>query len=237
MDEKPWAGRIPEADVKAFEGSHLGGDRPISAGDQPALLIVDMTYNFVDGRYPLGWGETGGPAVEANRVLLREAREFGISVFFTKMFENPDYESTPAERGRWKHQEQGWGSGELPSGDRIVEELAPAAGETIICKGWKPSPFFGTTLASQLIWDRVDTLVVTGMTTSGCVRAAVLDAFQYNLAVIVPHEACADRSQISHAVNLFDLHMKYADVVSLDETVDYLRSVAGRVEATVEAGS
>jgi nicotinamidase-related amidase len=71
------------------------------------------------------------------------------------------------------------------------------------------------------------------MTTSGCVRATVLDAFQHNFNVIVPQECCADRSQVSHAVSLFDLHMKYADVVSTDKAIDYVASVAGKVPAAV----
>jgi maleamate amidohydrolase len=105
-----------------------------------------------------------------------------------------------------------------------VPALAPAEGEIVINKGGKPSGFFGTALASYLIDAGADTVIVTGMTTSGCVRATVLDAFQYNFNVVVPFECAADRSQISHRVSLFDLHMKYADVVSLGETVDYLES-------------
>ena len=115
----------------------------------------------------------------------------------------------------------------------IVDEIAPVAGEVVIDKGSKPSGFFGTQLASLLIYEGVDTCIVTGMTTSGCVRATVLDAFQYNFNVVIPHEACADRSQLSHAVSLYDMHMKYADVVSVDETIAYVRAVTPRVPAAV----
>jgi maleamate amidohydrolase len=101
----------------------------------------------------------------------------------------------------------------------------------VINKGSKPSGFFGTPLASYLVHAGVDTVIVTGMTTSGCVRATVLDAFQNNFHVIIPHECSADRSQISHKVNLFDMHMKYADVISLEETVEYLDSVSVSVPA------
>lgn len=89
----------------------------------------------------------------------------------------------------------------------------------------KPSAFFGTPLASHLVHAGCDTVIVTGMTTSGCVRATVLDAFKYNFNVVIPSECCADRSQISHKVNLVDMHMKYADVVSSDETIDYLQKL------------
>ena len=122
-------------------------------------------------------------------------------------------------------------------GDVIVDDLAPRPGETVIHKQFKPSAFFGTPLASMLIAQRVDTTIVTGMTTSGCVRATVLDAFEHNFHAIVPHEACADRSQISHKVNLFDLHMKYADVVSVDETLDYLERIAAGTAAASSHGA
>jgi nicotinamidase-related amidase len=130
----------------------------------------------------------------------------------------------PAERGRWKTQGLPPVPADLPPGDVIVDELTPEDDEIVITKGNKPSGFFGTPLASYLVHAGVDTAIVTGMTTSGCVRATVLDAFQNNFHVVIPHECSADRSQISHQVNLFDMHMKYADVVSLDETLGYLDS-------------
>jgi nicotinamidase-related amidase len=108
----------------------------------------------------------------------------------------------------------------------IIEPLAPLSTEIVIYKGGKPSGFSGTPLASYMIYERCDTAIVTGMTTSGCVRATLLDAFQANFHCLIPYECVADRSQISHKVNLFDMHMKYADVVSLEETVDYLEKLA-----------
>jgi nicotinamidase-related amidase len=221
---KPWHDVIPEADRVSFHAAHLDEDRPIGAGRRPALLVVDMTLDFVDSRYPLGFSETGGPAIAANRRVLDAARAAGLPIYFTDMFAGEDYRPSVAERGRWKHRDL------TPAprpGDVIAEDLAPRPDETVIHKGWKPSAFFGTQLASLLIADRVDTLIVTGMTTSGCVRASVIDAFQHNLDIVIPHEACADRSQISHKVTLFDLHMKYADVVSVDEVIAYVEEVSG----------
>jgi nicotinamidase-related amidase len=96
-----------------------------------------------------------------------------------------------------------------------------------------PSAFFGTPLASYLIDQRVDTLVVTGCTTSGCVRGSVVDAFAYNFRVLVPWDAVYDRSQVSHAVNLFDMSEKYADVMSLADALERLERLPaqGRGEA------
>lgn len=229
----PWDGIIPEADVLSFRKDSEFVDRPISAGTRPALVIVDMTRAFVDSAYPTGWSETGYPAAEANRKLLDAARETGIPVYFTKAYPYADYLATPAQRGMWKMGKRQAADPSLPPGDVIVDILTPRPGETVIDKGSKPSGFFGTPLPSLLIYEKVDTVIVTGMTTSGCVRATVTDAFQYNYNVIVPHECSADRSQVSHAVSLFDLHMKYADVVSTDATIEYLASVAGKTLAAV----
>jgi nicotinamidase-related amidase len=98
-----------------------------------------------------------------------------------------------------------------------------------------PSAFFGTPLASYLIDLRVDTLVVTGCTTSGCVRGSVVDAFAYNFRVLVPWDAVYDRSQVSHAVNLFDMSEKYADVMSAADALERLGKLPGeRREAAAE---
>ena len=231
--QHPWDGVIPEADVLSFREDTEFIDRPIAAGTRPALVIIDMTRAFVDSKYPTGWSETGYPAAAANRRLLDAARAAAIPVFFTKAFPHSDFAPTPAQRGMWKMGKRRPPDPTLRPGDVIVDELTPIAGETVIDKGSKPSGFFGTPLASLLVYEKVDTVIVTGMTTSGCVRATVVDAFQYNLSVIVPHECCADRSQVSHAVSLFDLHMKYADVVSTDLAIEYVASVARKVAAAV----
>jgi len=229
-DPKPWNDLIPRDDVDSFRRGFDAATRPMSAGVRPALIVVDMTIAFVDSAYPTGHSATGWPAVEANAVLLAAARESGIPVFFTKAYPEAGHVAHPAERGRWKTQgAPSAASLDLPPGDVIVDELRPEPGEIVIHKGGKPSGFFGTPLASQLVFEGVDTAIVTGMTTSGCVRATVLDAFQNNFHVVVPHECAADRSQMSHKVNLFDLHMKYADVVSLEETLAYLASTTAAV--------
>lgn len=223
---RPWTDVVPPEDVESFAGGQSTVDRELEAGSRPALVVVDMTYGFVDSRYPTGWSPTGEPAVAANARLLDVARRAGVPVVFTKMFADPDHAPTPGEIGRWKPSQRAPVPEGLPPSDVIVPALEPRPGELVVHKGYKPSGFFGTQLAAWLIDARVDTVVVTGMSTSGCVRATALDAFQYNFHVVVPHEACADRSQISHQVSLFDLHMKYADVVDVDRACRYLADAA-----------
>lgn len=225
MTVKPWHGLVSDEDVGSFRKGVENESRPLTAGQRPAVIVVDMTRQFVDSAYPTGWGPTGWPAVEATRTLLEAARATTAPVIFTKAHADPNYVGTPAERGRWKMSGQRSVPEGTPPGDVIVDELTPIEGEVVIYKGSKPSAFFGTPLTSLLVYAGVDSAIVTGMTTSGCVRATVLDAFMNNLNVIVPYECVADRSQISHKVNLFDMHMKYADVISLAETLDYLTKV------------
>lgn len=225
---QPWADTIPADDIAAFSGGASNLDRPLDLGERPALLVVDMTRAFVDSAFPTGWSPTGEPAVAANALLLAAARQTGIPVFFTKSWEEPTHAASPSEWGRWKASQTAAPDPTLGPGDVIVDALTPLPGEVVIHKQLKPSAFFGSQLASLLVFEQVDTVIVTGMTTSGCVRATAVDAFQLNFRVVIPHEACADRSQISHKVNLFDLHMKYADVVSVAETVDYLEALGRR---------
>jgi maleamate amidohydrolase len=112
---------------------------------------------------------------------------------------------------------------EVPErGYAFVEEIAPREGDLLIPKR-HPSAFFGTPLASYLIDLGADTLLVTGCTTSGCVRGSVVDGFAYNFKVVVPHDAVYDRSGVSHAVNLFDMASKYADVMTTEECLAALQ--------------
>jgi nicotinamidase-related amidase len=113
-----------------------------------------------------------------------------------------------------------WKGGETkqPIENRIAEEIQPAPGDVVLQKR-RPSAFFGTNLIDTLIYARIDTVIVAGMSTSGCVRATVVDAFSYNYRVAIPEECVADRSSISHKVSLMDMHMKYGDVMPLDDLI------------------
>lgn len=235
MSERPWLQAIPREDVEAFHGGYESIERPLEVGDRPALVIVDMTLAFVDDAYPTGWSATGWPCVRANASLLRSARGGGVPVYFTKSFAEADHRRVRGQHGRWRSSQTVDPATETQSGDTIVEELTPTPEEIVIHKQAAPSAFFGTPLAANLIYDGVDTVVVTGMTTSGCVRATVLDAFQLNFHVVVVDTACADRSQISHAVTLFDLHMKYADVINEQEGIELLGRSRARRDGAVRS--
>jgi nicotinamidase-related amidase len=150
-------------------------------------------------------------------------RRRGLPVFYTTA---PLFAAaTPAGRGRWKAR----ATTESPlmrSADayEIWPDLQPRPDEPVIVKTY-PSAFFGTTLASQLIYHRVDTLVITGTVTSGCVRGTCLDAFNYNYRVIVPEECVCDRGETSHKVALFEIDVKYGDVLPLSDVTEYLEAL------------
>lgn len=114
--------------------------------------------------------------------------------------------------------------GVAAEGYDFVREVAPREGDVLLPKK-HPSAFYGTPLVSYLIDARVDTLIVTGCTTSGCVRASVVDAFSNNFRVIVPHDAVYDRIPTVHQVNLFDMAQKYADVMSTGAVLEELRRI------------
>jgi maleamate amidohydrolase len=202
-----WDDVIPEQDRAALTGEW---GRAQGFGAQPALLIVDVNYAFVDERFPLaiadGWG-----CAERVAPLLEIARDGGIPVVYTTGTSNVN----AAERGRWKSAPREPGA-DLPDPHEIVPPLEPRPDESVVRKR-RPSGFFGTELASLLIHHRVDTVVLCGLVTSGCVRATAVDAFSHNFRVVVPEECVADRSHVSHAVSLFDVHMKYGDVAPAAE--------------------
>lgn len=188
-------------------------------GQRPALLIVDMTYAFVDARFPLAHGERGTTCVRNIRSLREAARAARIPILYSK----GKPASEPAELGLWKFTPRP-PDPKLPEATDIVAELAPDEGEMVVAKR-RPSAFFGTELASLLTYHGIDTVLLTGMVTSGCVRATAVDAFSHNLRVVVPEECVADRADAPHAINLFDIHLKYGDVLPLDEVLTYLTTL------------
>jgi nicotinamidase-related amidase len=176
-----------------------------------------MTRGFVEDSFPMGWAATGKPCEQAIARLLSVARELSIPTFFTKGF----VPTNRADRGAWLR-----GKAKAKGADHreheIVDLLRPVDGEHVLVKA-KPSAFFGTQLISMLTFLSIDSLIVTGMTTSGCVRATVNDAFALNYRVIVPVECVADRSQLSHRVELVDMGVKYADLVRVADLIEHLQ--------------
>ena len=212
---------ISEEDLRRFKKGNMG--RRGGFGRKAAVAVVDMTRAFVDEGFPLADAETGRPCVAAIRRLLEAARPLGIPVYYTRW--DPTW-VTDNERGRWL--DKGTQLREPSEAHDIAREIAPQPGEVIINKA-KPSAFFGTQFAGLLIHRGIDTLIVTGMVTSGCVRATVVDAFSYNFKVVIPEECVADRGRTSHQVNLFDMDQKYADVMPLDEVLARMESLTAKV--------
>lgn len=186
-------------------------------GHRPALIVVDMTLGFTDPESPLG-SDLDGP-VEAIQKLLEAARQAEIPVVFTTVAYRESDKVTAAafidkvpalltlEAGsRWA---------------KIDPRIAPRTEEPILNKLFA-SGFFGTGLSSLLTAAGVDTLIVTGASTSGCVRATVVDALQYGFRPVVPREAVGDRNPDAHKANLYDVDSKYGDVVSVEEILEYL---------------
>ena len=213
---------IPEEDVNSFS-RYPKPQREF--GENPAVLVVDMTHGFVDDKYPMGFSKTGLPCVKAIKDLLDVARPLKIPIFYTRN----DRRSWAIEKIAAPTSSRAQALSKLdPRSNEIIDDIAPGENEILIEKA-APSAFCGTSLMALLNRIRVDTLIVTGMVTSGCVRATAVDAFAYKYKTFLPIECAADRSQISHKVSLFDLSMKYAHVSPLSEVLHNLRSLKGEV--------
>ena len=197
----------------------------VTMGSRPAVLVVDFSCGFTDPACTLGSDLT--PQVEATRQLLDAAREKGLPVIFTTI----GFEPSLKDGGLWLQKVPSLG--DLQLGGRWVEidpRLAPRTDETVIVKKGA-SAFFGTNLAAILISQGIDSVVLCGATTSGCVRATAIDLLQYGFPTLVPRECVGDRAQAPHDANMFDIQAKYADVVSLDEALAYVASVRTAVGA------
>jgi maleamate amidohydrolase len=194
------------------------------AGRRPALVVVDLVNGFTDPESPL-WCDADG-AVEATARLLEAARAAGAPVAFTTV----EYDEA-GERVARAFLAKVPALRTLAAGTRwprVDERIAPADGEPVLAKLFA-SAFFGTPLAAMLAAHGVDTVVVAGASTSGCVRATVVDALQHGYRVVVPREAVADRASGPHEAALFDIDAKYGDVVGIGEAVALLRGARAQV--------
>lgn len=226
--KQPWDDVIPLEERETYALAGLGG--AAGFGKRPALLVIDVQYRSVGDRpmpireaikqFPTSCGAAGWHAITHIAELMRIFRCKKWPVIF------------PYVARKVSHDYQGAFSSKIPGimqippqGYDFVHEAAPEPGELILPKT-QASAFFGTPLATYLIGAGVDSLVLTGCTTSGCIRASVVDACALNFKSLVPSDAVYDRSPTSHAVNLFDIASKYADVVTTQVAIDRLREVS-----------
>jgi maleamate amidohydrolase len=207
---------VPDEDMGAFFAQRGFGLR-MGFGERPAVVVIDFVNAFTDPAMPLG--ADLGREIEATQRLLASAREAGIPVFYTVVCYD---EQDLRDAGIWILKQKGITS--LRAGTpaaELDERLERRPGEEVILKKYA-SAFFGTDLLSRLNARRVDTLLIAGCTTSGCVRATAVDAVQLGIRPIVIREAVGDRAEPAHRQSLFDLDQKYADVLGLDEVLAYV---------------
>lgn len=195
---------MSEAKAAIYEAQGFGGG--MGMGRKPALCIVDFVNGFTD---PAQFG--GGnilPAVHRTRDLLAAMRQRGLPIVFTRVI----YGENGLDDCVFLRKVPSLATlTETAACSQVVDELAPLPGEYIVRKT-QPSAFFGNSLASWLSHRGVDTLLVAGCTTSGCVRATVVDAMGHNFRPIVVEDCVGDRSLDAHEANLFDMRQKYADI-------------------------
>lgn len=203
----------------AFFAQRGFGQR-IGWGKRPALLIIDMVKAFTDEKALLG--ANLDVEIAATAPLLEAAHARGVPVVFsTVRYDDADLK----DAGIWALKQKGITTLRAESdGWQVDPRLEFRKGDTLLFKKYA-SCFFGTDLVPRLLAHRVDTLLITGCTTSGCVRATAVDACQNGFRPMVVREAVGDRSAAAHAQSLFDLDAKYADVVSRDDALQYLQRV------------
>lgn len=195
-------------------------DGRLTFGERPALLIVDFVMAYLDPASPLYANVEA--ALASNIRLLAAARAANIPVIFTKV----EYVAGGTNGGLFYRKipvlkvfDAGSPLGDFPSG------LSPEAGDMVITKQFA-SAFFNTALAATLSGMRTDCLLITGLSTSGCVRATALDALQHGIAPFVVSDGCGDRHQAPHSASLFDLQAKYAEVIGEAKALELMRGIA-----------
>ncbi len=228
-----WGKFLSERDK---QHDQLWGKTELSGfGEKPALLLIDMYYSVVGlerqpifesmKTWPGSMGLEGWEAIDMTVPLLEAARDCGIPVIHIKGLQSGIKPWVHRKRGPSKL------SPEMQQkGTEIVDELKPIEGEVVIEKT-APSAFQGTPLTFHLNALGVDTLICCGESTSGCVRASVVDGATHRYRMGVVSECVYDRTEASHYMNLYDMHQKYADVVTRDMAINYLRETVGKPAA------
>lgn len=226
---QPWIGVVTPADLAVYEAAGFG--RPTGLGSRPALLVIDTQYRTVGStprpilesirEYATSCGDTGWAAVSQIVRMVATFRSAGFPIIYPHVAYKRPYDA-----GRFADKVPAVMSVDA-RGYQFVAELAPHSDDILVPKH-HPSAFFGTALASYLVTLQADSVVLTGCTTSGCIRATAVDAFSYGYRVVVPVECVYDRSVVAHAVNLFDMASKYADVMRADAVMSGIAELGAR---------
>jgi maleamate amidohydrolase len=231
FEDHCWKDVVSEGALKIY--SHY--ERKTYVGAKPAILAIDLYKMAYQGGskpvedlidvYPSTCGENAWNAIPPTERLFKAARAAGIPIIYSTTENRTEANIAHAyATNRQKVQVS-------PDVWEIKEEFAPQEGDLVVYKQ-RASAFAGTPLVSQLNRLGVDSLIVCGESTSGCVRASVVDGYSNGIHVTLAEECCFDRHMLSHKVNLFDLHHKYADVMHTDEIVDHIYTTAGLKEAS-----
>lgn len=236
---KVWEDVIPEADFEIYKESGFSSvtGKKLGLGSRPAVIVVDVQHRTVgddkptlqsirESGFPTSCGDVAWKAVRKIGRLLEAARGRNIPVFYAII-----ERQGAIDAGLFSRKLAGISTSSIhrpgTKGTQIPDEIAPQPGDFVISKR-QSSAFFGTPLISQLNVLRVDSLIVAGCSTSGCVRATVIDAFSYGIPPTVVEDCVYDRSQFSHKVSLFEMNAKYADVTTLSELEKELESSSSR---------
>jgi len=236
---REWEQFFPEEERKIYEKAGYKGKQPF--GRNPALLIIDMQLAFTGTRpmeimeaieeFPTSCGKVAWEAIPKIQKLLLACREAEIPVAYSTG--DPDFKAALGNATKRKI----GGKDYLKLAGEFPEMIKPVEGEFIVRKA-RASAFFGTHLITYLLSKGVDSLLVTGTTTCGCVRGTVLDGYSYGFPVFIVEDCVFDRSQTSHLVNLFEMNSKYATVIELSEALNYvegLKRLEGRQAIRAES--
>lgn len=225
-----WSTYLPPEELATYAKGKFG--ERVGFGNRAALLNIDTTYMFVDPAYPQ-CGDGDPELVENITRLVGIFRSLDLPIYYSRR----DDRSHRIRRGMW-NDKLGIADDMIysrdPRADEWPEAYAPREQDVVVFKN-KASCFFETPLESFLRYDEIDTIVICGISTSGCVRAAANDAFSHNFRVIVAEEAVGDRSQTAHRANLFDMDMKMADVEPVEGVITELHKRYGAVPWTQTA--
>ena len=227
FEDHCWKDLVPSDVLDIY--SHY--ERRTFVGPAPALIAIDLYELSYQGgakpvaeiakTYPSSCGEYAHAAIEPTKRLFGAARAAGLPVFYSTMDTRTD--SLPIAVTATKRRKIQTD----PALYTIRSDFKPQPGDVVITKQ-RASVFFGTPLTAHLTQLGVQTVIVCGESTSGCVRASAVDAYSHGFHVVLVEECCFDRSLLSHKVNLFDLHHKYADVMKVDEVIAHLDGLAVR---------